>query len=452
MVNSRRRSSASSSSSRSWESLRNQILGTAAAIGLNQLAGTGTPLPIKKRGNPGSSMDWQPTSQDRKGKGRADPSPGQEYVKNNEKRKRRSYGAITSKSKGRFNPGTKKKKFYLDKKTAGVSVCREMGDATALTTNAQSVLVGHATCTVEHTMFLVACAISKFWAIKNDLQWTELSQFILPTIGYSTRVVNIYGKAEPKSVTSSTVLTTNIIGASTTWLSFVTDIATKLRDFFRTNPYGLLTQLQDEISGSGIVYKTYDLRRAKVLLTMKSTLKIQNRTKSVSGATNDDDVDNVPIYGKSYSGSGNFIGYNNYDSSGRNVEYIMPASSQTSGDVKQTYLAGVMSEPPRVSQLVNVSKSGKAHLDPGEIKTSVVYHTIKIGLNQLFIKLKMHASQTPLISLGNFRYFVFEKMIKTGTDIASQTMSIGYELDEKSYCVFTAPKIFVENTQIILAN
>lgn len=378
-------------------------------------------------------------------------SPGQVYEKKGSSRKRRSYLAATSKSKGFFRKGSRKGS-YLDNVGNGVTVCREYGSAAALPLLTECAYIGHVTCTVDHTLLLVANAIVKFWAVKNDLPYTELSQIVVPS-GISNQQIDLFGKQEPAAAANVTVSNVSIIAGTTTFLQVVTKMKDDIKTFYSVNPYGVLTVLKTQLAAAGQMYKQYDLRRAKLVLRMKSSLKIQNRTKSVSGGVEDDDVDNVPIYGKHYSGNGNYIGYTGYDGSGRMINYIMPNKDQSNGHLQFNITTGVLAEPPRKKQLINVDKLGKAHLDPGEIKTSVIYHTIRIGLNKLFLKLKMHATQLPVVPLGNYRVFAFEKMIKTGSDdTSSKVMSIAYELDEKSSCVFSAPKIFTDNTNLILEN
>lgn len=58
---------------------------------------------------------------------------------------------------------------------------------------------------------------------------------------------------------------------------------------------------------NGFTRLDIDLRRCKFDIYVKSSLKIQNRTVNTDANNEADDVDNVPLYGKQFEGSGNYV-------------------------------------------------------------------------------------------------------------------------------------------------
>jgi len=72
-----------------------------------------------------------------------------------------------------------------------------------------------------------------------------------------------------------------------------------------------------------------DLSKCRIHLYAKSSLKLQNRTVNLNANNDDEDVDNVPLYVKSYFGSGNFaydpFSLNQIDLIGSNVLNVVDA-------------------------------------------------------------------------------------------------------------------------------
>jgi len=180
------------------------------------------------------------------------------------------------------------------------------------------------------------------------------------------------------------------------------------------------------------------LQRSRVSIYCKSTLKIQNRTVNDVG-DDADDVDTVPLYGKSYEGSGNGM---RSIALAANQSFI---SDDLYGDIwKQDTLssaAGVIREPPPPSAFVNVSKHGKVRVEPGQIKTSSLVFRRNMDLDTF---LKMFQQQDTVsggqtyVKLGKFRVMVLEKMIQVGNFTDDQGILLGYEVNNFYHVKFTA--------------
>lgn len=142
-----------------------------------------------------------------------------------------------------------------------------------------------------------------------------------------------------------------------------------------------------------------------VSLSMKSTLKMQNRTVNTAGE-DENAVDNVPLYGKSYEGSGSGPYWINVD----NDDTSFMANRDTG--VIKTARPGEMKEPPKPSEFKGTQKTGKIRVEPGHIKTSVLtaYASHKLATwyrmcvpFEFIDKAKTH--------FGKYRFFCIEKIL-----------------------------------------
>lgn len=105
------------------------------------------------------------------------------------------------------------------------------------------------------------------------------------------------------------------------------------------------------------------LDECNVSVSVKSTLKMQNRTVNHTGE-DENAVDNVPLYGKSYEGTGSGAYWINLDND--NSSFI---ADRANGVIKTTR-PGAMKEPPKPSEFKGTQKTGKIKVEPGYIKTS----------------------------------------------------------------------------------
>jgi hypothetical protein len=157
----------------------------------------------------------------------------------------------------------------------------------------------------------------------------------------------------------------------------------------------------------------------RVNVFVKSHLRVQNRTVNDAGDSMDS-VDNVPIEGRSFDFAGNGTTYRDY-----------PANLSTQNPTLQCDpIKGVMYQPvagstnslyvdiPKASQFVGCKKVMGNHLDPGQIKTSVLYDKLSIGLPMLYSKIYNNGltvagtlSAPRKVWLGKSRIFAWEKMI-----------------------------------------
>lgn len=197
-----------------------------------------------------------------------------------------------------------------------------------------------------------------------------------------------------------------------------------------------------------------DLVQATVSYQVKSSLKIQNRSKN-STETDDqaDDVDNVPVYGKSYESKSNGMRYF-YEPTGL---YERLVGNKRTGVIQigvdsNTGTMGFLAEPPQPKLFVGVKKSGKVHLDPGVIKTSVLSEKKTIKLDTLISKLYGIGGGISKIrgEVGTCRVFALEKMLEVNTGPLQTilAMNLAYEHDYKITLAVKSKKR-VQTTMVI---
>jgi len=376
------------------------------------------------------------------------PSPGY-YRKGGLPRKSfRTSGAVSSKSAGKFAKG-RKVKTNVDKfSKGGMVICRESGGLATASATDQSVIIGHATCPIlqirEAFGFAFAKWVSKL--IKQD--FVNIEDPIYPANYRNCASSIAYKQTALGSILFSDL---NIVAGTTTWQILANQMTTLVYSNSNDTGFELLEYIwaQGQIATTPVVpaqmlYRK-DLRKARLQFFCKSSLKIQNRTVNVAANDESDDVDNVPVYGKTYSGIGDYYTFNNQ----------CIAADKTSGVILQYGTASNgLAEPPSLTQMVGVKKIGKAHLDPGQIKTSVENYSTSMSMQRL-IDLMQRAQNVAVSSSknrqGKFTCFIFEKMIQAVATTTINSIKIAYELDQKYGAIFTAPDHKVNTTFLNLA-
>lgn len=174
-----------------------------------------------------------------------------------------------------------------------------------------------------------------------------------------------------------------------------------------------------------------DLSTAKIQLYGKSQLKIQNRTVTAASNNNADDVDNVPLDGRSFEYATNSTIYRDFgEPTTATVGAIttspyfgvLPTFSAATGPV--TTGTSMYADMPDRTQFIGCKKMAKTQLDPGTIKTSVLNDTVTMPLNKLIStifgrKPNTGTGRTNQYWIGRTRLFAWEKMINIAGDSAS---------------------------------
>lgn len=330
-------------------------------------------------------------------------------------------GATSSKSSGFFKRGRRIRKRRVDNIAAkGVVVVKEQGGTAS---SQYCRYIGHATQPSLAVLKLICAAM-----VKTLLQKVGY-EVVSGTATLDGLFVGDIIKLEHReSVTGVLTSTDYTLQGGDSIMTIATSLAGYLN--FVNNQWqftGILYVPYQATLGTSSIWRAVKLSLigAKLMFDCKSTLKIQNRSINSTGE-DADDVDNVPIYGRSYSGKGN----------GCATRDAWAVSTQN----LYSYKDGIISwdgqtrdfrEPPLPTAFDKPTKSGKAHLDPGEVKTSVLTEKFTVDLNRYLSRMgTVTSSGTAGYSKnapGKFRLFALEKMIETNAGGDIVPLTLGYE-------------------------
>lgn len=186
-----------------------------------------------------------------------------------------------------------------------------------------------------------------------------------------------------------------------------------------------------------------NLTTALIHYTVKSSMKFQNRSQGlITGETGDENaVDNVPLYGKSYSGNGTGMKLKMVTNDGNNLY-----GDENYGIIDTAWPAN-RSEPPQVNQFTNVKYCNKVGINPGEIKTSVLQMVESQYIDSIHRQACDYGpsfNPTNLViprakNKGSYRVFYLEKVLG---NIGSAPIVLAYENNiEGSFKVVMKPKL-----------
>lgn len=282
--------------------------------------------------------------------------------------------------------------------------------------------IGHASMPRMRVVKVICQAIVKAMAIKVSGDFQDFSM----TYGApgDTFILNFKYTQDP---TTALVQHTYTIVAGDTWQVLADDLYSLLVGLDYDNVQLVSWEYRPTGASSWGSFTYMYLANAAITIDSKSALKIQNRSKNADGVgDNAEDVDNTPIHGKSYEGTGSGLQYIVKNSS----QPCQPLIADPWGVISGQDDGDLPKEPPLAESLIRVKKTTKAHLEPGHIKTSILTHYKTYGLNNLIGKVL--TSQGPsgtnnymLSYPGQYRCFAFEKMINTSE--SADSITIGFE-------------------------
>jgi len=278
----------------------------------------------------------------------------------------RRFGAYQSKSSGFFKRGKKMKRFKKVKRALnkGVVFVQEKGGSL------QSLYcryIGHATHPRETVMRIIWYAIIKRLLIRVGYQVEQSGTAIGGLAAGET--ISVTYKVNPTSTIASQTFTA---GATSTLDQIAGYMYTNIPV---TNNLELIGCNYNPSGTSLFGRHLMNLQNIKIKVDIKSTLKIQNRSANSLGSESDE-VDNVPLYGRSYYGKGNGSTVSNTLLIGAQTLYADDYSALIALDG-----AVDMREPILPPQAIMATRAGKAHLDPGQIKTSVLTYKFTENVN-----------------------------------------------------------------------
>lgn len=350
----------------------------------------------------------------------------------------RSSGFVRSPKRARYyrkkGKGKRKMRKVLKSTNKGVSyqteyASRAFGD--------KCIYLGHTTAHANEmfTMFMMAC-IKKVLAQAgvNIYSWDQAFRNGAPLSDYVSTgdVFQFVYKTTVNAVPFTVTGTSLTVGAGQ--VTFI-DLATSL--FVIVNAAMVAGTIQDGAVLQEFQYKPVgakvfkiNLLDSKIDLFVKSALKMQNRSLNAAGDNEADDVNNVPIYGKSYQGFGNGAVQRTSD-----AITLLAGTNNTVPIAADGSPFSNFSEPVNASELTHVLYTGKAKLEPGQIRTSVLKYKSVITVQTFWQQINQYysgANTNSRFNLGKFRIMSFERMIaRTGETTAG--VDITYEVDYKGF-------------------
>jgi len=382
-------------------------------------------MPISPKRRRTSTSSWVPGASTSAGAKKAPPKK-----LNKIKRGGVSYSGIPA---GAIKKGKRLQKGF----NKGVKLTTEIGGLLNTKIGAEAgptVIVGHGTCPAEQTLTLIWRSIVRVLAEKVGVRVTDLDKNgfgedaqvnlrYMPNQQFGTARTSI-----AFVITPAMTLNTLAVNMMTFWMTLGEQAVAEDIEF---------VPIQID-SASKLRYVNMPLVKSRVQFYCKSSLKMQNRTVEAVADNEADDVNNAPLFGKTYEGRGN--GMRSIDN-GQQISFVADDNFGHiyKSDTRVSSQAFSLREPPNANQFQNVSKSGKAQISPGEVKTSYLVHKGSASLAsllQLFNQESTPAGQNQIYKkFGKFRVMILEKMLQVGTLADDLGIKLGYEVN--NYYQFT---------------
>jgi len=171
---------------------------------------------------------------------------------------------------------------------------------------------------------------------------------------------------------------------------------------------------------TNLVRATIDVTRLKFTYQFKSELKMQNVTIPTTEDNEADDVNNVPLVGRSYEFNNwaprtNASNANAVGSSSGNVDFFSLVSEFDGVTlVRAAQMPQALKEPPAAAAFSNCAKSMKVRLQPGDIKSDWLIGGGSVSFQNLVNGLDFSASvpqNNRRVRIGKHAMIAVEKLI-----------------------------------------
>lgn len=335
-------------------------------------------------------------------------------------RKRVSYVDMPGVAGGKLRR-LRKRKVYKNKKAYrqynGVVLTKESG---LNVQNRYSVIVGHSTCPAYTTRLMMWRAAAKSLFSRGGINVTTVDE-TLPFVAVGDQIFVNYRQA-PVAVNNFQFFT---FAASPNLEQFAVWAADVAR------PWNTASLIPNEFHFLRLTYSptvstvvgviNMQLDQTVLELYCKSSLKMQNQTRIV-GTDTTESVNNVPLYGKGYGGSGSGSVYRSYTTN------ATPVNSDNTFGIIGSIPSGPtdpIAEPPEGVEFARIKSQGKIRLDPGQIKTSIAVYKRNFSFNSLHQKLNYVGAPAATVAardsqryhtIGQFKIYVLEKLMDSGSD------------------------------------
>lgn len=310
----------------------------------------------------------------------------------------------------------------------------------------QSVYIGHNTCPPNRLQFMILQALVKSLFNKLGVYPTSTGLALTNTISGDT--FRIAYRANSDAGTGESYFDYVFVGATTpdTIVANIINLtawknATNTVEFLRAEYF-------PDAANTDLPYCKLILTNAKLVIASKSSLKIQNRTVNETDEENRNEVDNVPLYGKSYYGTGNGAQYVN-----QNMAVVPFITHRLHGVLAKPSSDASLDEPPLPQHFTNVSKASKVKLEPGQIKTSVLVTKVTLPFFKMAFSIFGDVSSGTVIykktNLGKFVFYGLERMIHAASEAPDIYCAYEHNLEMTCHLIGGYPpataRIFEQN-------
>lgn len=342
--------------------------------------------------------------------------------------RRRSLGSFEFKKGGFIKRPPKVPKKSL-RKTIGRDGVHSHIEVSGTVASPDTVYIGHTTNPTKHMINVLAVAILKIVSIKIGFPMNSVNQAVGSNLNDSFQLV---WKANDDPATSSTTYTFTF-ATTTSWLNVISDLEAYMLSNWTTDTVLSHMIYYPNTPSAGNLrpmnFVRVNLQNSSITFDAKSNFKMQNRTVDDPTDNQTDDVDKVPLNGKSYEGSGSGSSFNN-GTNGARPFY----GDRSSGLIKKEGNVDGLNEVPYEFSFPDVKRCGKIRFDPGVLKTSVLTNTQTMSYRKWFALIfGNNVPVYPNRKIGAFRFFCLEKMIG---GLSAQNIEVAYEVETQLGCVF----------------
>lgn len=316
-------------------------------------------------------------------------------------------------------------------------------------TDANCVYIGHTSYPCDRTLYIMCCAFIRALLRNVNIDIESMDSVIPTMISFNNmRVEWIDGTNTTVGQDFSLVGNPSVFAlAGSLYDMFRQAIANNARRYYQRV---ILTTGVGETSGQ--LYAQFNLAATKVNICNSSYIKIQNNTQDGTNTSPDaENVNAVPLEGFSYFGKGNFTGIKDYilkfaagDATQTNPLEITAEPSigvMTLRAPNSPYNSGIASpkeyeNPPIARTMKNCTGSAFNVLEPGVIKTDKLMTKVNCTLNQ-FLQSNyingyasnntLEAGQFNRSKRGHFKLFALEKKLFSST---ADKCSVRYEVNQ----------------------
>jgi len=368
----------------------------------------------------------------------------------------RRFGPSTGRSAGKFRRGKRKyAKKNWKKQKYGVSLNKESGK---LYTAQECIFIGHATCpiqTMRENMW--RALVKRLYLEGGGYDLTDMNKALPAATRFDVFWKNdgISGAQSVESFVTVGVETLEIVAQ---WCAS-NDRVFNNGEYANTRIYTWFRVWSDiDPVANSLQQARISLANVYINYTISCSYKIQNRSiNAVDWSPQDgDNVDNVPLYGKSYEGNGNGVIVKNYNTP------LAPTlmADMNFGMIEGGATVNNLNEPPYASDFMFAKRSGKVRIEPGTIKTSVLRYKKTASFlnlqrefnvsNDIAYVANIPVTAKRMTRFGKFRMFGLEKMIdaQSGLPMTIATehnirMDTWTTLKEKNHTVQLTEKDFL---------